>query len=129
MVEGVGSIIGKGVNGGGVFLIPESSRHQLEVVLQPEVLGLLVDHFLKASDASHRHLDADHHVQHQIPVIIAEEDHLPFPLHVQPLVHVLGRLVLALAHLLPPVLKFLGKSSEDVFGRLNNTVYFVLNEL
>lgn len=74
-------------------------------------------------------MDADHHVQHEVPVIIAEEYHLSFSLHVQSLVHVLGCLVLSLAHLLPLVLKFLRESGEDVFGRLYDPVDLVLDEL
>lgn len=64
VVEGVGSIVGEGVNGGVVFLIAEPSGDQFEVILEVEVLRLLVDHLLEASHAPHRHLDADHHVQH-----------------------------------------------------------------
>ena len=128
MVEGVGRIVGEGVNSGIVFLISESPWHQFEVILEAEVLRLLVDHLLEASNAPHRHLDADHHVQHQVPVIITEEDHLAFPLHVQSLVHVLCSLHLPLTHLLPLILKFLREGREDAFGGLNDTVYFVLDE-
>lgn len=54
---------------------------------------------------------------------------MAFSLHVQSLVHVLGCLVLSLAHLLPLVLKFLRESGEDVFGRLYDPVDLVLDEL
>ena len=40
-----------------------------------EVSRFLVDHLLVPSHTSHCHLDADHHVQHEIPVVVAEEDH------------------------------------------------------
>lgn len=73
-------------------------------------------------------MDADHHVQHEVPVIIAKKNHLPFSLHVQSLVYVFGSLVLSLAHLLSPVLKFLREAGKDVFGGLYDTVDLFLDE-
>lgn len=65
MVEGVWGVVSElaDVLEVLVLLTPESSRDKLEIVLEFEVLGLLVDHLLVPFDTPHRHLDPYHHVQ------------------------------------------------------------------
>lgn len=62
VVERVGSVVGEGVDGRVVVLVPEAAGNELEVILEAEVFGLLIDHLLEALDAPDCHLDADHHI-------------------------------------------------------------------
>ncbi len=71
MVEGIGGVVSEGVDGGGVLLIAEPSWNQFEVVFEFEVFGLLVNHLLEAPYRPHCHLDPDHHVKHQVPVVVS----------------------------------------------------------
>ena len=87
-----------------VSLVAKPPRYELKVVLQSEILGVVHHHFLQSPDASHRHLDANHHVKDQVPVFVPDEYHLAFPL-TSTLVHVPGCLLLAFPHLLSPALK------------------------
>ena len=63
VVEGLWGIVSEATNLRDIFFITESPGHQFEVVFEVEVFGFFVDHFLVASDTSHCHLDAYHHVE------------------------------------------------------------------
>lgn len=84
VVEGVGGVVSEATYPGQEILVSKSSGHQLEIILQVEVLGLFVDHFLISSHTPHCHLYTNHHIQHQVPVIVPEEYHcsLSWSLHV-----------------------------------------------
>lgn len=63
VVKGVWSVVSKAADSGEVSVIPEPPGHQFKVVLEIKVFGLLIDHFLVASDTAHCHLNTNHHVE------------------------------------------------------------------
>lgn len=76
VVECIGGIVSETADAGDIVLSSEPAGNQFEVILEIEVSRLLVDHLLVATYTPHCHLDTDHHIQHQVPVVIAEEYHV-----------------------------------------------------
>ena len=76
MIEGVGSVVSERIDCLCIVLVAEAAWDELEIILQTEVFGLFADHLLEAADAANGHLDANHHVENEIPIVVAEEDHL-----------------------------------------------------
>jgi hypothetical protein len=127
VVEGVGCVVAEGVDRRVVVVVAKPPGNQLEAVLQAEVLGLLADDLLQALDAPDCHLDADHHVQHQVPVLVPDEHHAPLRV-LYAFVHVLEGFLVLLGlellhlHLLPNHLVY-------SFCLLHDSVELVLDEL
>jgi hypothetical protein len=110
VVESIRSVVGERKDSRSVLLVSESAWNQLEIIFETKVLRLFVDHLLKTSNRTDCHLNADHHVEHKIPIIISQEDHLSLTiLHIQPFVHVLGCFILPLSHLLSLAFEFLSQ--------------------
>lgn len=80
VVESVRSVVSERKNRRVVILIliPKFPGNQFKTVLQPKIFGLFADDFLKPFDAPDCHLYADHHVEHQVPILVANEHHISF---------------------------------------------------
>lgn len=93
MVESVWRVVREGINRRLVLFAAEPSGDQFEVVLEFEVFGLFVNHFLEPFHTPDSHLNTDHHIQNHVPIVVPEENHISLGCRGL-FVHVLYRLFL-----------------------------------
>ena len=110
-----------------MVVISEPSGDQFETILQVEVFWLLAYDFLEPLYASHCHLDAYHHVEDQIPILVSDEHHRSLGVFYS-FVHVLES-VFWFFYLEIKFLHFLLQRLVNVLGLPNNFINFFFNKL
>jgi hypothetical protein len=76
VIEGVGGIVSKIANPRKRGVVSKSAGDEFKVVLKVEIFGLFVNHLLITPHTSYCHLQPNHHVENQIPIVIPNEDHV-----------------------------------------------------
>lgn len=128
MVEGIRRIVCKRTDSRMIIFISESSRDQLKTIFQPKILRFFANYFLKSFAATHCDLNAYHHVENQIPILITDENHVPLSIF-DTFMNIFGCTLILGPFKLRFFLKLLFDDLVDIFGLLYNLVYFFFNEL
>lgn len=128
MVECVRGIVRKRVNCRCVLLVSEPARNQLKVVFESEIFGFLKYHLLKSPHTPHGHLDPDHHVQHQVPVVVSEKYHFALAVF-NPFVDIVSHLLLVFFELLLHLLHLLSQSCEYTFRGVQYSLNLFFDEI
>ena len=126
MIEGIGSVVREGIDCW-VVIISEPSGNQFEAIFQTEVFWFLAYYFLESLYASHCHLNAYHHVENQIPILVSNEHHWSLGIFYSS-VHVLES-IFRFFNLEIKFLHFLFQRFVYMLGLPNNFINFLFNKL